>query len=127
MTRAALAGSPQRRAGRRPGRLAAVLALAVLAACSEIDRNVGRVEGDVATVAVGDPGEVHAIALARAMLRTGFTRPEVLEKGPGIRRALATSGGAEARRDGEIVALFSHKDGALYVTGARSGTFVVDL
>jgi hypothetical protein len=67
------------------------------------------------------------MALASAMLRADFRADEVLELGPGIRRSLAESGGAQARKDGRIFALFSHRDGKLYVTSARSGTFVTDM
>ncbi|WP_397543751.1 hypothetical protein [Roseovarius salis] len=106
---------------------AALLLVAVLAGCSDTDRSFRRATGEVNTITVGDPAEISAMVLARTMLRAGFTREEVLDKGPGIRRSLASSGGAEARRDGEIVALFSHKEGELYVTSKHSGTFVVDL
>ena len=104
-----------------------VLLLAVLAGCSGTDRAFDRATGEVNSIAVGDPVDIDAMVLARAMLRAGFSHEEILDKGPGIRRSLASSGGAEARRRGTIVALFSHKEGELYVTSAQSGTFVVAL
>lgn len=91
------------------------------------DPNVQRVSAPVTSIAVGDRGEVSALALARGMTRAGFTRDEVLELGPSIRRAVATSGGAQARRDGRIFALFSHMDGQLYVTSGNTGTFTIDV
>jgi len=100
---------------------------AALGGCSGADWAVQRTTENVSSISVGDPGEVNATVLASAMLRAGFTRAEILDQGPRIRRALATKGGAEARRDGEMIALFSHKEGALYVTSAQSGTFVRQL
>jgi hypothetical protein len=102
----------------------AVVAL-LLASCAA-DSNLRRVSEPVSNIAVGSPGEVSAMTLASAMLRAGFTREEILELGPGIRRSLAHSGGAQARRQGEILALFSFSEGKLYVTSASSGTFVMD-
>jgi len=102
----------------------AVVAL-LLASCAA-DSNLRRASEPVSSIAVGTPGEVSAMSLASAMLRAGFTREEVLELGPGIRRSLAESGGAQARRQGEILALFSFNEGKLYVTSASSGTFVLD-
>ncbi len=111
----------------RPLRLTSlVLATFLLIGCA-MDNNLQRVNESVSPVAVGDPGEVGAMALARSMIRAGFTRNEILELGPGIRSSLARTGGAQARRKGEVVALFSHKDAKLYVTSGTSGTFVVDL
>lgn len=102
----------------------AVLLSAGLIACST-DPNIARMNEPVATVSVGEPGEVSAMALAEAMLRIGFTREEILELGPGIRRSLNAGGGAQARRGGLIIALFSHREGQLYVTSANTGTFVL--
>lgn len=98
---------------------------AVLAACGG-DPNMIRSTAPVTTVNIGEPGEVSAMSLAQAMLRAGFSRSEILEFGPGIRRSLAESGGAQARREGQLFALFSYREGKLYVTSARTGTFVVD-
>lgn len=101
------------------------LAALLLASCAA-DSNLRRISEPVSSIAVGSPGEVSAMTLASAMLRAGFTREEVLELGPGIRRSLAETGGAQARRQGEILALFSLNEGKLYVTSASSGTFVMD-
>ena len=97
----------------------------VLASCSA-DDNVRRINEPVSSVEIGSPGEVSAMALARAMLRAGFTREEILDLGPSIRRSLAAGGGAQAERQGEIHALFSFKEGKLYVTSATAGTFIMD-
>lgn len=102
-----------------------VMLLAVFVAACATDSNLQRANTSVSSVAVGDPGEVGAMPLARAMIRAGFTRDEILELGPGIRRSLARTGGAQAKRKGAIVALFSHNDGKLYVTSASSGTFAI--
>jgi len=102
----------------------AVTALLALAACGS-DPNMSRLSAPVSSISVGEPGEISAMALAESMLRVGFTREEILELGPGIRRSLNQNGGAQALRDGLIMALFSHRDGMLYVTSAASGTFVL--
>lgn len=102
-----------------------ILAATLLSACAQ-DPNLKRSNETVSSLAVGDPGEVGAMTLAQAMMRAGFTRDEILDLGPGIRRSLARNGGAQAQRKGAIVALFSHKDGKLYVTSGHSGTFVLD-
>ena len=102
-----------------------LVVLFAISACSA-DQNFRRVSDPVTSISVGEPGEVSANSLARAMNRAGFTRAEILELGPGIRRSLATNGGAQARREGRVLALFSYMQGRLYVTGANSGTFVMD-
>lgn len=97
----------------------------LLAGCAA-DSNVQRVSEPVSSVAVGSPGDVSAMTLAGAMLRAGFSHEEILELGPGVRRSLAQGGGAQARRGGDVFALFSYNEGKLYVTSASSGTFVMD-
>ncbi len=97
-----------------------------LAACAA-DSNVRRASVPVAPISIGEPGDVSADALAGAMLRVGFSPQEVLEMGPSIRRSLTQGGGAQARRQGELVALFSIWQGALYVTSSDTGTFVIEL
>ena len=103
----------------------AALSVAVLGGCAA-DPNVRRTTEPVASVSVGEPGEIRAEVLASAMLRVGFSPEEILELGPGIRRSLTERGGAEARRSGELIALFSSFGGRVYVTSERTGTFVVD-
>lgn len=105
--------------------LAGIGLASALAACAA-DSNVRRMNNTVTQMPVGEPGDISAMTLARAMTRVGFTREEILEFGPGIRRSLATSGGAQARRADELVALFSHMQGRIYVTSGNTGTFVVD-
>ncbi|TVQ42509.1 MAG: hypothetical protein EA424_07850 [Planctomycetaceae bacterium] len=97
-----------------------------LAACAA-DSNVRRVSEPVSPVSVGEPGDVPADALAGAMLRVGFSPQEILDMGPSIRRSLTQGGGAQARRQGELVALFSIWQGALYVTSNDTGTFIVEI
>jgi hypothetical protein len=78
----------------------------------------------VSNVVVGEAAEVSAYDLAEAMLRAGFTRDQILQYGPQVRRSLATSGGAQVR-DGKVVgALFSIHGNQLYVTSRSRGTFV---
>lgn len=101
------------------------LSVAVLGGCAA-DPNVRRATEQVASVAVGEPSDIRAEALATAMTRVGFSPEEILELGPGIRRSLTERGGAEARRSGELIALFSAFGGRVYVTSERTGTFVID-
>ena len=88
--------------------------------------NLKHASDPVAPVPVGEPGEISPGTLAEAMIRAGFTRQEVLDLGPGIHLSIEKTGGAQARRHGEIFALFLYKEGKLYVTSATSGTFVLD-
>ncbi|MBB4208507.1 hypothetical protein LY39_02177 [Roseinatronobacter bogoriensis subsp. barguzinensis] len=105
--------------------LGSLLVLPFMAACAA-DPNVRRVDAPVSSISVGEPGDVSADALALAMLRVGFTPQEILDLGPSIRRSLTQSGGAQARRGGELVALLSIWQGTLYVTSNETGTFVVE-
>lgn len=114
-----------RRASLAVRRASIILIALAIASCSA-DPNFRRVSDPVTSISVGEPGEVSATSLAGAMVRAGFTRAEILELGPGIRRSLASNGGAQARRDGRVLALFSYMQGRLYVTGANTGTFVLD-
>lgn len=107
-------------------RRTSVLCLVLAVAACSADPNFRRVSDPVTSISVGEPGEVSAASLARAMIRAGFTRDEILELGPGIRRSLASNGGAQARREGRVHALFSYMQGRLYVTGSNTGTFVLD-
>lgn len=98
--------------------------MTLLAACAN-DPNFSRMTEPVSTISVGEPGEISAMSLVQAMSRVGFTREEILDLGPGIRRSLNQTGGAQARRGQTLVALFSLRDGMLYVTSANSGTFTL--
>lgn len=102
-----------------------LLSFTAMAACAA-DPNVRRVDAPVSSISVGEPGDVSADALALAMLRVGFSPDEILDMGPSIRRSLTQSGGAQARRGGELVALLSIWQGTLYVTSSETGTFVVE-
>lgn len=106
--------------------VAVFLVASILVGCAS-DSSFQKTNDKVSAITVGDPGEVSATSLVKAMIRSGFSRDEILELGPGIRRSLSQSGGAQARRNGEIVALFSHKNGKLYVTSGASGTFVTEM
>ena len=108
--------------------LTIVLFSAVLVgACASHDPNVIRMEETVTPITVGEAGAVSALELAEAMLRAGFSREEILEHGPAIRNALATSGGAQVRRGRFVAALFSIADGKLFVSSLSRGTFVQPL
>ena len=60
---------------------------AALAGCAS-DTSYQMANDNVNMVSVGDPGEVSATSLAKAMIRAGFSHDEILELGPDIRRAL---------------------------------------
>lgn len=109
-----------------PHKLGVVLISGALAGCGT-DTSFQKANDKVSMVSVGDPGEISASSLAKAMIKAGFTYDEILELGPGIRRGLSEGGGAQASRNGEIVALFSHKGGRLYVASGTSGTFVTEM
>ena len=108
----------------------ALLAVAVgfgLSSCAELDRNVGSFERPVSSVAVGDAAEVSALHLARAMLEAGFSRDEILDYGPSIRNSLATSGAAQVKDGGQVLALMSIYDQKLYIVTRSRGTIVYPL
>jgi hypothetical protein len=54
-------------------------------------------------------------------MRAGFTDEQILREGPGVRTALATSGGAQVRDEQSILALFSVQNGLLYVSSRERG------
>lgn len=61
------------------------------------------------------------------MLRAGFTPEQVLDHGPAIASALATSGAAQVRSGDIIEALFAIYSDGLYVTSRTRGTFMQPL
>ncbi|MFP4569700.1 hypothetical protein [Rhodosalinus sp.] len=99
-----------------------VVALAALAACG--DMNVTRNFSPVTAISSRETARLGAQDIAIAMARTGFTRQEILDHGPAVRNALSVQGGAEVRRGGNVTAIFSVMDGALYVVSQRGGTYV---
>lgn len=111
-------------------RLAAAAAIATaLAACAttKFDSNIRLTSQPVMPLVVGEAADVSPIVLASAMLRAGFTEDQILGEGPGVRYALATSGGAQVRDEESILALFSVKAGLLYVSSRERGTFTMRL
>ena len=98
-----------------------------LSGCVSPDDNLAKMSQPVANVVVGEAAEVSARDLAEAMLRAGFTREQILQHGPQVRRSLATSGGAQVRDGRAIGALFSVHGNHLYVTSRTRGTFVQPL
>lgn len=109
-------------------RSAAVLSTALLAAgCSALDQNIQRREAPVNAVTVGEAADVTALDLARAMLQAGFSREEILEHGPAVRNALATSGAAQIADGDSVLALMSVLGDKLYITSRSRGTFVYGL
>jgi hypothetical protein len=106
-------------------KLVPVVALAVLAACG--DMNVTRNFSPVTAISSRETASLNAQDIVLAMARTGFTRQEILDHGPAVRNALSVQGGAEVRRGGNVTAIFSVMDGALYVVSQRGGTYVHEL
>jgi hypothetical protein len=105
---------------------AAILAAALTAcATTKFDSNIALTNQAVTPIVVGDASDVPAIVLASAMMRAGFTDEQILREGPGVRTALATSGGAQVRDEQSILALFSVQNGLLYVSSRERGTFTM--
>lgn len=107
--------------------IAAVGFVAVLSACAatRFDSNVQLTQEAVTPLVVGESAEVSALVLASAMIKAGFTDEQILREGPGVRNALATSGGAQVRDEESILALFSVQNGLLYVSSRERGTFTM--
>lgn len=101
--------------------LVSIALVLIFAACS--DSNVRRMDSPVVPIAVGETALLSATSLAKAMLRAGFSREEILEYGPAVRNSISMQGGAEVKRSNAIQALFSVHDGTLYVSSRTSGTF----
>jgi len=109
------------------GVAAAASALLVLAGCATMDRNIAMTEEQVTPLTAGDKAVVSATDLARAMIQAGFSHEEILKRGPGVRKALATSGGAQVRDGDAVLALFSIHGELMYVSSRTRGTFTVVL
>lgn len=107
--------------------VAAGLSVLVLSACAttKFDSNIPLTSQPVTALVVGDSADVSAVVLASAMIKAGFTDEQILREGPSVRNALATSGGAQVRDEESILALFSVKDGLLYVSSRERGTFTM--
>lgn len=107
----------------------AVIFLAALlpAGCGALDQNIQRREAPVNAVTVGEAADVTALDLARAMLQAGFSREEILQHGPMVRNALATSGAAQIADGESVLALMSVLGDKLYITSRSNGTFVYGL
>ena len=103
------------------------LLVIALGACAttKFDSNIKLTNQPVTAIVVGDAADVPALILASAMLRAGFTEQQVLDDGPGVREALATSGGAQVRDEESILALFSVQSGLLYISSRERGTFTM--
>lgn len=108
-------------------RAGVILLSLLVGACSSIDRNVAMTTEAVSPIVSGEPTDVSAANLAEAMVRAGFSPDFILEHGPAIRNALASSGGVRVRDKGVIAALMSIQAGKLYVTSRQRGTFVQSL
>lgn len=111
----------------RSGLVVAVALLVAMPGCASIDRSVALTDSVVIPITVGEAGAVSAHDLAVAMLRAGFTREEILSHGAAVRTALATSGGAQMRRDKIVEALFAIHADQLYVTSRTRGSFTQSL
>jgi hypothetical protein len=92
-----------------------------------MDRSVILATDPVVPISVGEQAFVSAFDLADAMLRAGFSRDEVLELGPSVHSALATSGGAQIRQNKSVSAILAVYGDKLYVTSLARGTFAVPI
>jgi hypothetical protein len=101
-----------------------LMAASATAGCSSTDRSVALAKQEVTSIPAGEAAAVSAPMLAEAMLRAGFKKEEVIEYGPEVRNALATSGGAQVRKGHVTEALFAIHSDSLYVTSRARGTFV---
>ncbi|HZY67326.1 MAG TPA: hypothetical protein VFE52_01995 [Devosia sp.] len=106
------------------GAAALVLGLSACASMSSVE-NIKRTTEQVTPITVGDAASVSAYVLASAMLRAGFTGDEIVKRGPAVRNALATSGGAQIRDGNMVLALFSVHDDLLYISSRTNGTFTM--
>ncbi|MCG5527336.1 MULTISPECIES: hypothetical protein [Halorhodospira] len=107
--------------------LLALLVVLGLSGCATTERGVAMSREAVTPITVGQATPVGADELAEAMLRAGFDRDQILDIGPAIRNALATSGGAQVRDDSSVEALFAVHSGRLYVTSRSRGNFIQEL
>jgi hypothetical protein len=110
------------------GRLVGAVLLAVApgaCATTKFDSNIALTNQPVTALVVGEASDVPALVLASAMMRAGFTDEQILREGPGVRTALATSGGAQVRDEQSILALFSVQNGLLYISSRERGTFTM--
>ena len=106
----------------------ATLALCLAAAgCASVDRSVALVELAVVPFTAGEAGSVSPDEMTEAMLRAGFTPEQVLDHGPAIASALASSGAAQVRSGDVIEALFAIFSSNLYVTSRTRGAFMQPL
>lgn len=99
-----------------------------LSACTaNMDRSIQLSTDPVVPVSVGEQAFVGAYDIAQAMLRAGFTRGEVLQLGPAVHSALATSGGAQIRQNRQVSAIMAVYGDRLYVTSLARGTFALQM
>ncbi len=107
--------------------LVPVLAVTGCTTTATLAPNVARSKQTVMPVVNGEATFVEPGLLAHVMLRAGFTSEEILEHGPGVAEALATSGAAQVRQGKAVSALMAIQSGQLIVTSLERGTFVVPL
>lgn len=107
--------------------ISGVLVTSLLTGCASMDATVALTQQVVTPMATGEAADVLADDLALAMIRAGFSREEVLEYGPALRNALATSGSAQMRNGGQVSALFAVFGDQLYVSSRTRGTFAIAL
>lgn len=113
---------------RLPTAVVVSVTAALLSGCAgAISQSVLLTDQTVTPITNGTATPVSPSDLAEAMLRAGFTRDEILQEGPSVGDALATSGGAQVRRGKIVSALFAVQDGQLIVTSRERGTFVLPL
>lgn len=110
-----------------PLAVVASIGLTGLSGCTGLDHSIDLTEEAVTPIPAGDQAAVSAIDLAKAMLRAGFTNSQILQDGPRIQAALATSGGAQIRIGTIVSALFAVHGNSLFVASGTHGSFTIAL
>jgi len=97
------------------------LSAAALAGCEQPDQM------RVISVANRDIAPLQADDVVVTMRSAGFTDQEILDLGPDVRNALASTGAAMIRMGDKVGAIFAVDGNFLHVTTRRRGSFIYDL
>lgn len=82
---------------------------------------------DVSAFPNPDVAALTADDVVVVMRQAGFSDAEIVDVGPDLRNALATSGSAHIRSQDKTEAIFAIERSYLYVASRRRGSFVYDL
>lgn len=104
-----------------------VLSISILPSCSSIPQLSMQPTENIIEFSGGEPQLLTANQLYSAMIRANFSNEEILNLGPGIRRALARTGGAQIREKQGVIAIFAVFDGNLYLTNTTGPGFIMQL